>query len=195
MSGRLGRYVTLIDVLDKAVENAYHEVDQRMKHLGEKDKHEIARKVGYGAVKFTMLSVDPMKTVIFDWARALDFESNSAPFIQYSHARACNILKRVDEKPRPNFNELTDQKERILIYSLAEWPEIFLGAAEELKPMGIATYLNSLAEKFNSFYASLHVLYADTPGLKGARIALVEAVLIVLRNALNTLCIEAPEQM
>jgi arginyl-tRNA synthetase len=195
MSGRLGRYVTLIDVLQKAVDLAYDEVEKRMSHFSIEEKKEIAEQVGYGAVKYTLLSVDPMKTVIFEWDKALNFETNSAPFIQYSHARACNILKRVKDEPEPDYSKLADVKERRLISTIAAWSGVFKQAVEELKPGTITSYCNILADRFNSFYASLHVLNAEDDGLRGARVELVNATRIVLRNALNVIGIEAPEKM
>ncbi len=195
MSGRLGRYVTLTEVVDKAVELAYEEVNERSEYLPEDRRREIARMVGHGAVKYTLLSVDPMKTVIFDWEKALDFETNSAPFIQYAHARTCNILKRAEEHPEPDYGGLTDAKERELVMALAAFPEAFEGAANELKPGDITAYANMLADKLNSFYAALPVIRADTPGLVGARLRLVDSVRIVLRNALSLLGIKAPERM
>jgi arginyl-tRNA synthetase len=195
MSGRLGRYVTLTEVVDRAVELAYEEVMKRSDYLPEDQRREIARMVGHGAVKYTMLSVDPMKTVVFDWGKALDFETNSAPFIQYGHARTCNILKKAEEHPDPDYGGLTDLKERELIIMAAGFPEAFEGAATELKPGDITSYANTLADRFNSFYAALPVLRADTPGLVGARLMLVDAVRVVLRNSLSLLGIEAPERM
>jgi arginyl-tRNA synthetase len=195
MSGRLGRYVTLLEVVEKAVELAYGEVDVRAPHLSHDEKQGIARMVGHGAVKYTMLSIDPMKTVVFDWDRALNFETNSAPFIQYSHARACNILKRAEERPDPDYGGLTATRERELVMALAGFPEVFEGAVTELKPGDVTSYANNLADRFNSFYAALPVLKAETRGLSGARLALVDAVRITLRNALSLLGIEAPERM
>jgi arginyl-tRNA synthetase len=195
MSGRLGRYVTLTEVIDRSVELAYKEVTERSKYLPEEQRAEIARMVGCGAVKYTLLGVDPMKTVVFDWAKALNFETNSAPFIQYSHARACNILKKAGEPPEPEYEGLNDVKERELVMMVAGFPEVFEGAVSELKPGDITAYANSLADKFNSFYASLPVIRAESPGLVGARLNLVDAVRIVLRNALSLLGIDAPERM
>ena len=91
-----------------------------------------------------------MKQVVFDWNRALDFETNSAPFIQYSHARTCNILKKAAEKPKPDYSQLTHVKEKELVNMLSLFPEIFEGAVEELKPGDITSYANNLADKFNS---------------------------------------------
>ena len=195
MSGRLGRYVTLNEVLERAAELAWEEVDNRNPNLSRGEKTEIAEMVGYGAVKYTLLSVDPMKQVVFDWRKALDFETNSAPFIQYSHARTCNILKRADVIPEPVYATLDDVKERELINVLAQFPETYERAAEELQPANITAYANNLADKFNSFYATQNVLKAETKELMGARLKLVEATRIVLKNALMVLGIDAPEQM
>ncbi len=195
MSGRLGRYVTLNEVLEKAVTLAFKEVDLRNPELSMKRKNEIAKMVGYGAVKYTLLSVDPMKQVVFDWEKALNFETNSAPFIQYSHARTCNILKRATENPEPEYGALTDIKERELINLLAQFPESYERAANELQPANITAYANNLADKFNSFYATQNVLKAETSGLMGARLGAVDATRITLRNALIILGIDAPETM
>ena len=195
MSGRLGRYVTLNEVLERAVELARKEVEERNPGLSDEEKAEIAEIVGYGAVKYTLLSVDPMKQVVFDWKKALDFETNSAPFIQYSHARTCNILKRADETPKPDYSTIDHVKEKELINLLAQFPETFERAAEELQPANLTAYANNLADKFNSFYATQNVLKAETTGLKGARLQLVDSTRIALRNTLTVLGIDAPEQM
>jgi arginyl-tRNA synthetase len=195
MSGRLGRYVTLNEVLERAVLLAREEVEKRNPGLTDNEKAKIAEIVGYGAVKYTLLSVDPMKQVIFDWKKALDFETNSAPFIQYSHARTCNILKRADEKPSPDYATISHVKERELISLIAQFPETFERAAQELQPANLTAYANKLADKFNSFYATQNVLKAETEGLKGARLQLVDSTRITIRNALMVLGIDAPEQM
>ncbi len=195
MSGRLGRYVTLNEVLDRAVDLAREEVEQRNPNLLETEKENISKMVGYGAVKYTLLSVDPMKQVIFDWKKALDFETNSAPFIQYSHARTCNILKRAEENPAPDYTTLEAIKEKELINLLAQFPETFERAAEELQPANLTSYANNLADKFNSFYATQNVIRAETSGLMGARLKVVDATRITLRNTLTVLGIDAPEQM
>ncbi len=195
MSGRLGRYVALNDVMDRSLELAMDEVTKRTPDLPEAQRRDIARMVGLGAIKYTLLSVDANKQVIFDWAKALNFETNSAPFIQYSHARCCNILKKVETRPAPDFSQLRDPKEREIVSAVANWPEVFAEAADVLKPGTITAYLNSLADKYNSFYSALRVLNAETPGLVGARLALVDAVRVVLRNGCAALGIEAPERM
>ncbi len=195
MSGRLGRYVALNDVMDRSIELAMEEVTKRTPDLPEPQRRDIARMVGLGAIKYTLLSVDANKQVIFDWAKALNFETNSAPFIQYSHARCCNILKKAEVRPAADFSQLTNPKEREIVSAVANWPEVFAEAADILKPGTITAYLNSLADKYNSFYSALRVLNAETPGLVGARLALVDAVRVVLKNGCTALGIEAPERM
>jgi arginyl-tRNA synthetase len=195
MSGRLGRYVTLLEIVEKAEKLAYEAVDVRSPHLSKEEKEGIARVVGHGAIKYTLLSIDPMKTVTFDWKKALNFETNSAPYIQYSHARACNILKKAEERPEPDYRELSSRREKELIMALASFPETFTDAANELKPGEITAYANDLSDKFNSFYAAHPVIKAETKGLAGARLKLVEATRITIRNALQTLGITPPERM
>ena len=151
--------------------------------------------MGHGAIKYTLLSIDPMKTVTFDWEKALNFETNSAPYIQYSHARACNILKKAGDWPKPDYKSLNARQEKELTLALARFPEVFIDAANELKPMNITAYVNDLSDKFNSFYAAHPVLKAENPGLVGARLMLVEATRITIRNSLQTLGIAPPERM
>jgi len=133
---------------------------------------------------------------MFTWDRVLDFEKNSAPYIQYSHARARSILRKAERKPeRADYALLKEPIERDLILTLARFPDVFVDSAENLRPNEIADYANTLADKFNTFYNALPVIKAKPPELSDARLALVEATRIVLRNALNLLGIEAPEKM
>ena len=195
MSGRRGRYVTFDELLDEAFARAYSEVSKRSSNLDEETKRRISEIVGVGAVKYALIETDPLKPVVFTWDKVINFEKNSAPYIQYSHARACSILRRVDEIGNADFSFLKEQIERDLILTISRFPEIFLDASDNLKPHIIADYANSLADKFNSFYASLPVIKAEPAGLRAARIMLVDAVRITIRNALNLIGIEAPERM
>ena len=143
-----------------------------------------------------LVEVDPSKPVVFTWDRVLDFEKNSAPYIQYSHARACSIIKKASKKTEnPDYSLLTSPLERDIILMLARFPEVFIDAAENLQPNEIADFANALADKFNKFYAALPVIKADPKGLSDARLLLVNGTRTVLRNALSLLGIEAPERM
>lgn len=196
MSSRRGHYITFDEVLDEAVERAYEEVSKRSPQLAEAEKREIADFVGIGAVRFALVDVDPSKPVIFTWDRVLNFETNSAPYVQYTHARACSILRKADRKPEnADFGLLKEKLERELILAVASFPDAFIEATEYLKPNLIADFANALADKFNTFYNALPVIKAEPQELSDARIALTDAVRIVLHNALNLIGIVAPEKM
>jgi arginyl-tRNA synthetase len=196
MSSRRGRYITLDEVMDGASERAYAEVSKRSPNLSDEEKRQISVFVGKGAVKYALVSVDPTKPVVFTWDRVLDFEKNSAPYIQYSHARATSILRKASREPEnADYSLLVDAVERDIVLTLARFPEVFLDAAENLRPNSIADYVNTLADKFNRFYTKLPVIKAESEGLGDARLALVDAARIVFRNSLKLLGIEAPERM
>ena len=196
MSGRRGRYITLDEVMDGAVKRAYEEVSKRSPHLSEEEKRQISEFVGIGALKYALVEVDPTKPVVFTWDRVLDFEKNSAPYIQYSHARARSIIRKAHREPKnPDCSLLTDLTERDIVFTLARFPEIFMDAAENLRPNAIADFANTLADKFNKFYTQLPVIKAKPPELSDARLTLVDATRMVLRNALSLLGIDAPEKM
>ncbi len=196
MSSRRGHYITFDEVLDEAIERAYKEVSKRSPSLSDKEKQEIAKFVGIGAVRYALIDVDPSKPVVFTWDRVLNFETNSAPYAQYTHARACSILRKIKNQTEvPNFGLLEKKLEHELILSLSDFPDVFLEATEYLKPNNIADYVNALADKFNSFYNAFPVIKAETTELRDARIILTEAIKIVISNALNLIGVFAPDRM
>jgi len=196
MSGRRGHYIILDEVMNEAVERAYEEVSKRSPQLSEGEKKDIANFVGIGAVRYALVEVDSSKPVVFTWDRVLNFEKNSAPYIQYTHARACSILRKAARKPeKPDYELLNEKLEHEIILALASFPDTFTEASEYLKPNMIADFANGLADKFNTFYNAFPVIKAESQGLSDARLALTDAVRIVLRNALNLIGITAPERM
>ena len=196
MSSRRGRYITLDEVMNEAVRRAYEEVTKRSPQLSEKEKMKIADFVGLGAVRYALIEVDISKPVLFTWDRVLNFEKNSAPYIQYTHARACSIMKKAGEKTgKPDFDLLSEKLEQEIILTLASFPDTFVEATEYLKPNLVADFANILADKFNTFYNAFPVIKAEPQGLSNARLALTDTVRIALRNALNLIGILAPEKM
>ncbi len=196
IESRTGRYITLDEVMDEAIKRAYEEVSKRSPHLPEEEKRKISNFVGIGALKYALVEVDPSKPVVFTWDRVLDFEKNSAPYIQYSHARASSIMRRAQRPPKDaDYALLKERLEHDITLMLARFPEVFIEAADNLKPNLIADFANAIADKFNTFYNALPVLKAKPHELSDARLALVEATKTVLSNALNLLGIEAPERM
>jgi len=197
MSSRRGHYITFDQVLDEAIERAYQEVCKRSPTFSEEEKRNIAEFVGIGAVRYALIDIDPSKQVLFTWNRVLNFETNSAPYVQYTHARACSILRKATDIPKTmlNCNVLTEKLEQELVLQLASFPDMFIEAADYLKPAMIADYVNMLADKFNTFYNALSVIKAETPELSNARLALTDAIRIVLSNALSLIGVVAPERM
>ncbi len=196
MSSRRGHYITFDDVLSEAVQRAYEEVSKRSPMLSEEEKHKIADFVGLGAVRYALVDVDPSKPVVFTWERVLNFETNSAPYVQYTHARACSILRKAAREPeKPAYELLREKLERELILNLAGFPDMFIEATEYHKPNMIADYTNSLADKFNTFYNAYPVIKADSQELSDARIALTHAIKTVMHNALALIAVVAPEKM
>jgi arginyl-tRNA synthetase len=196
MSSRRGHYITFDQVLDEAVQRAFEEVSKCSPLLSEEEKRKIADFVGLGAVRYALVDVDSSKPVVFTWERVLNFETNSAPYVQYTHARACSILRKAAREPQsPAFALLVEKLERELILNLAGFPDTFIEATEYLKPNLIADYANVLADKFNTFYNALPVLKAESEGLVDARLALTQAIQTVMHNALTLIGVVAPEKM
>ena len=189
MSTREGNVVLLEEFMEEAKKKAMEELKKR-KRANEK----TAEIIGYGALKYSILKVNPDKNVIFDWKCALNFEGDSGPYIQYSHARACSILKKAKWKGNVKTELLKDEKEINLINNLSKFTNVVLEATNNLRPQVIATYLNEIAKGFNEFYQNCPVITAEK-NLKNARLALVDAARQVLKNGLYLLGIEAPEKM
>jgi arginyl-tRNA synthetase len=196
ISSRRGRYIPFDEVMDEAVKRAYEEVSKHSPQLSEEEKKRIANFVGLGAVRYALVEVDISKPVVFTWDRVLNFEKNSAPYIQYTHARACSILRKAARLPTtPPYKMLHEKLEHEIILTIARFPDTFIEAAECLKPNMIADYANSLADKFNTFYNAYSVIKAEPEGLSEARLVLTDTVRVVLRNALTLIGVFAPEKM
>ncbi|MGF3554104.1 MAG: arginine--tRNA ligase [Thermoplasmatota archaeon] len=197
MSTRKGRVVYLDDLIDECIKRAYNEVKKRRKkELSEKKMKEIAEKIGIGALRYNIIKVQPEKDIVFKWEEALNFEGNASPFIQYSHARACSILSKKQDKIK-NYDTklLKHYTELSLIKKLATFPIIINDACKDCSPHIITNYLFDVASSFNQFYRDCPVLPEKQKHLRVARLALVEATKIVLKNGLNLLGIIAPEEM
>jgi len=202
MSTREGTGIDLDDLLDEAIARAREEVESRLDDrsrgdLDEADIDRIAHQVGVGAVRYDIVSKQPTKGITFEWDRALDFEAQSAPYVQYVHARCCGIVEEADGDAvpaEPDAAPLTEPEEQDLLRALARFPAVVETAAEDLQPHTVATYTRSLAETFNAFYRECPVLDAD-PETRRARLALVAATRHTVANALDAVGVEAPTSM
>jgi arginyl-tRNA synthetase len=198
MSTRKGKFISADELLDEVESRAYEEVRLRRPEESEAFLKDVAAQVAAGAVRYDVVKVSPDKATTFDWKQALDFEKLSAPFIQYSHARACSILRKGEVGQEGAVNVQADllagENEIALIKKIAEFDLVIDRAARELKPHQLATYARELAESFNHFYRYSPVLDAE-PKLRLARMALARAAKNALRTTLETLGIVALETM
>ena len=197
-SGRRGTWVgfSVDEVIEEAVQRARAEVEKRNPKASKRFKQRVSEIVGIGAVRYSLIQTSPEKKVVFKWEEALNFEQNSGPAIQYSHARACSILrkaKRKGGKHPPDVFELPEEQR--LIKLLAKLPEVLRATGERLQPNLPAMYAAELALTFNKFYEAAPVIEAKTPELRAARLRLVDCTRITLHNALETLGIIAPDRM
>ncbi|MEF8883272.1 MAG: arginine--tRNA ligase, partial [Halapricum sp.] len=207
MSTREGTGIDLDELLDEAIARAREEVEDRLgdrirdNDLAEADVERVAHQVGVGAVRYDIVAKQPLKGITFEWETALDFEAQSAPYVQYAHARACGILDEaraaghdVPAAEDVDAAALEADEARDLLRAVARFPAVIDGAADELRPHDVATYAREFADGFNTFYRECRVL--DAPeGTRDARLATVVAARNTLANALDALGVAAPESM
>ncbi len=193
MSSRLGTVVLYEDLRDEAIKRVLKIIEEKNPELA--DKEVVAKKIALGALKFTMLSVENSRDIVFDWERVLDFEGRSGPYLQYAYARTCGILREGGRIKDFDASLLADESEKALMRKLAQFPNAVAGAAKDYSPHIVTNYAIELAQAFNTFYNKLSVLKAETPELRSARLKLVEATGIVMKSGLFLLGIEALERM
>jgi arginyl-tRNA synthetase len=195
MSTRRGRVVNLDDLIDEAVDRALEEVKKRRTDLTEERMKEIANIVGIGALRYNIARIQAEKQIVFKWEDALNFEGSSAPFVQYAHARACSILAKAGGwERRFDSKQLVNDNEKELAKMIASFPSVIAECAEDRKPHLLAVFVQDLAAQFNQFYRFVPVLKSEGAA-RNSRLALVEASMWTLKNALNCLGLEGPEEM
>ena len=195
LSTRHGDVVFLEDVLNEAVSKTREIIEKNTPQMENKD--EVSKKVGIGAVLYTFLKNSREKDIIFSWDTMLDFDGESAPYVQYSYARGRSILRRAKaEETEFDFSQITSDEEYALVTMLAGFNDAVVLAAEKNEPFYVNRYVTNLARQFNKFYVSCPILKEGIPeNVKNARLALVQAVCTVIKSALYLLGIETVENM
>lgn len=194
LSTRRGRVVNIDDLMEEAEERALKEVQARRDDLSREQMTSIAEAVGLGALRYNIVRVQAEKRIRFRWEEALSLEGQTAPFLQYSYARASGILRKAEEVDAWDPRLLEDPQERALLKLMARFPTTVKECARLRRPHQMANFAYDLAATFNLFYRDCPVLQAEDP-LRSARLSLVEASRTVLGNALECLAVKPLEEM
>lgn len=193
MSTRKGKVVLLEEVLSESISMARHNIEEKNPNLANKDA--VAKQVGVGAVMFHDLKNFRMNDIEFSLEEMLRFEGETGPYVQYTYARACSILRKANWKIEDTVetSSLSWEKEWKVVSLLAEFTNAIKRAYEQFDPSQIAKYIVDLAQAFNKYYGEVKILEAGDE--QQARLALVYSVTVVLKEGLRLLGIEAPEEM
>lgn len=200
MKSREGTVVDADDLIAKMYDEAKatSEESGKLAELSEEEKDRLYSMIGLGALKYFILKVDPKKKMLFNPKESIDFNGNTGPFIQYTHARICSILRKAQQQgfstSMPDSAELS-AKEIRLVKILSSYPQKVSEAASALSPALIANYCYELAKEFNQYYHDTGILKEPDANLRSMRLALISALASVLRRGMNILGIELPERM
>ncbi|MDO5415195.1 MAG: arginine--tRNA ligase [Bacillota bacterium] len=198
MSTRQGRVVFLEDVLNRAVEQTKQIIIE--KNVNTENIDQTAKDVGIGAVVFNELSNYRIKDYVFSWDKVLNFEGETGPYVQYTHARACSILRNAGEEVAAKACEgfdpqyITGESAHKLIKLIYDLPDVIVEAGEKYEPSIVTRHIVDIAQGFNKFYHDEHIL-VDNEDEKIAKVALVMAAKAAIKNGLGLLGMNAPEKM
>jgi len=199
MAGRKGVYINADDVLDALHKKAYEEAKQRNPDADYVWLNTVAESIAIAAIRYSMLKQDLDKTITFDIAESLNLEGDTGPYLQYAHARACRILEKATQQQTAINSSmaamLKSDHEIALIKEISKFDMYVEDSAINLSPKSIARYAYTLATQFNAFYEKVPVLHERNADLVNARLALVQAFVLTIRNALDLLGIDALEKM
>jgi arginyl-tRNA synthetase len=201
MKSREGKIVDADDLIAEMIKLAEEEIRQRDPdgRLSEEEVKNRAEKIGVGAIKFYLLRVRPTQSINFDPAESISFDGFTGPYCQYAYARICGILEKAKEnkipQTEPDFSLLGNSEEIQLLQKLIQFPDEVKGAVEDLNPSKVAGHIFTTAKAFSQFYNKHPVLQADSEQLFAARLALIKATGVVLKNGLNLLGVEILENM
>ncbi len=195
LSTREGYVVYLEDLLNKAIEKAREIIEEKSPNLPNKD--EVARQVGVGAVVYFDLHNERIKDIDFRWERALSFEGETGPYVQYTHARCCSVLRKAQAYAdvEPNYGVLCDDEALDVLMLLSRFPEVVRKAMDQNEPSLITRHTTSLAQAYNKYYFEHRIMEESDPAGSAARVKLTDAVRDVIKTGLYLIGVEAPERM
>ena len=202
MKSREGTVVDADDLMDEMVATAKSVSDElgKAKDLSPEDADRLYHTIGLGALKYFILKVDPKKTMLFNPAESIDFNGNTGPFVQYTHARICSVLRKAKDMGIELDNEVRmsdlQPKEKEIIVMMYGWPMVLNQASENRSPAMIANFIFDLAKEFNQFYQECPILKesADVER-RQFRLQICGMVAALLRNASELLGIGMPNRM
>ncbi|OOB77142.1 MAG: arginine--tRNA ligase [Epulopiscium sp. Nuni2H_MBin001] len=196
LSTRAGNILFLEEILEEAIKKTKAIIEEKNPALPNKD--EVAKQVGIGAVIFDDMYNNIIKDIQFSWDKVLNFDGETGPYVQYTHARACSVIRKsnvkIEEIKDIDLSLVCDETSISLIKQIGKFEETIKDAATKYEPSCIARYAVGVAQVFNKFYHDNPILVSDEK-LKLSRLALVLATIYTIRNALYLLGIKAPEQM
>lgn len=198
LKSRSGESLKLNELLNEAIERAEKAVVDKNPDLPAAQRTVVARAIGIGAVKYADLSTDRVKDYVFEWDRMLSFDGNTAPYLQYAHARICSIFRRADierESVRSLTPAIVTPQERALTLRLLAFDTAVLDTIDRYSPHRLCTYMFDLAQDFTAFYEHCPVLKAVDEATMRSRLALCDVTARVLAKGLDLLGIAAPERM
>ena len=203
MKSREGTVVDADDLVETMIADAKQTSEElgKFNDMTDEERSEIARIVGMGALKYFILKVDARKNMLFNPEESIDFNGNTGPFIQYTHARIRSILRKAAETQENidlanvNTDGLLSQKEIDLIQKLNEYGAVVEQAGKDYSPSGIANYCYELTKEFNQFYHDYSILKEEDANKKSVRLVLAKNVAKVIKNGMALLGIEVPERM
>ena len=202
MKSREGTVVDADDLMEEMISTARETSEElgKLDNCTELEKAEIAKMVGLGALKYFILKVDPKKNMTFNPKESIDFNGNTGPFIQYTHARIKSVLRKADDLGLKYRNSIDNQiiisdKESYLIQLVSEFPAVVKQAGEEFSPAIIANYQYELVKEYNQFYHDFTILKEENEQLRLFRLVLSDAIAMVIKTGMKLLGIEVPERM
>ena len=198
LASRDGEAISLKELLEESIIRANKSILEKNPDISESERADISKMIGIGSVKYADLSVDRNKNYVFDWDKMLSFDGNTAPYLQYAHARICSIFRKASiqrEDFADNEIRITNDNESSLSRALVGFSAAIDESINNYAPHRLAVYLHKLAQEFASFYENCPVLLIDDKSTMDSRLALCSLTARTLSTGLNLLGIDSPEKM